>query len=100
MQRPVLDAAVEDHVPPVAGPVDAVLRVGEQLADEPLALVGRRVEQEGDDVLGRRDVADDVEPGAAEEGGVVAPRGDFGLRAANSSAASDWSTCRATSLGD
>ena len=32
-ERPVFDPAVEDHVPPVAGPVEAVLRVGEQVAD-------------------------------------------------------------------
>jgi hypothetical protein len=75
-EGPLFDAAIEDHVAPVAGPVEAVLRVGKQFADQSGALVGRLIEREGDDVLWRRNVADDVEPCPPEEGGVVAPRGD------------------------
>ena len=49
----------------------------EQLIDDTLAFVLGRVEHKRRDVLGRRDVADDVEPDAAEVGSVVDARGEF-----------------------
>ena len=39
-QRPLVAAAIHDHVAPVAGPVLAELRVGQQPLDGSLALVG------------------------------------------------------------
>ena len=66
----------EDHVTPVPRPVLAVLRLVEQLADEPHPLVRRRIEEERRQPLGRRHVADDVEPYSPSEGRVVGRRGE------------------------
>jgi hypothetical protein len=52
----------------------AVLRVGQELVDQPGALVRIGVVQEGDDPLGGGNPAADVEAGAATELGVVGRR--------------------------
>ena len=57
-----------DHVAPVAGPVAGVVGAAEQVVDQlgPLAAV-RRGQDEGADLLGRRQLAGDVEVDPADE---------------------------------
>ena len=78
--RPIFEPAGKNHVAPVAGPVLAVLRIVEQLVDDALAFVLGRIEHERGDVLRRGNVADDIQPHAAEVGGVVDSRREFGVR--------------------
>ena len=70
-----IDVAAGD-VEIAGGPERGVHRVGEQGVDLPRSLVGRPVVEEGADLVGRGQRADDVERDAAEELGVGRrPRG-------------------------
>jgi hypothetical protein len=61
----------------------AELWIVEQLADDALALGGIGVEHKRSDVLGRGDVADDIEPDSPQVGGVVCAWGKLGGFAEN-----------------
>ncbi len=63
--RAVLKAPREDHVAPVTGPVLAELRLGQQFVHDSFPLFRRRIEHERRRVLGRGDVAHDIEPDAS-----------------------------------
>ena len=76
-RRPVFELARKNHIAPVTCPVLPVLRIVQQLADDALPLVFGRIEQKSRDVLGRRNIADDVEPHSAEVRGVVHSRREF-----------------------
>ena len=81
--RPIFESAGKYHVAPVAGPVLAVLRFVEQFVDDSLAFVFGRIEYERGDVLRRGNVADNIQPHAAEVRGVVDSRREFGIRFEN-----------------
>ena len=70
-QGPVLAAAIQDHVAPVAGPVLAELFLGQQPLDGRRALVGRGVQRKRGDLLGRGRMAHQVQRHAAKERLVV-----------------------------